>query len=212
MGSLLGAGNTRAPPGLAKLILPVLSSVRLRNKHCRPAGHDPPALQPMTSQLCSPSSLRAMQEGTGLQAAHPCPSCWSHELSDSVSSCCRTWLLPCAVRMGTKEVDRLGELTPVHVPMSTGVHIPSPPLQPVGQSGVGVPAGPCSPVSPASLQGPPLSAGRLCGSERSSLHVCVFVSIPHGAAGVVLAPLPCLRFQQRAARCQCRSCCGFDVT
>lgn len=121
----------------------------------------------MTPRLCSPYALPTMQEGTGLQATNPVghmnDTLCFQLLQNLAASLCsqRRWT-------GWGHSPRS---------MSAGVHIPSPPLEPVGQSRVGVPAGPCSPALPASLRGPLLLAGCLCRSERLSLHVCGFVSI-----------------------------------
>lgn len=98
----------------------------------------------------------------------------------TLSSCCRIWLFPYLVRMGPKEVNRAGRAHPNPCP-----HTHS---QPTSAVGAGVPAGLCSPAWPCS--GPSCLGCSACVDWSSgpwSLHVHGFLSIPHGAAGAVLA-------------------------
>lgn len=163
-------------------------------------------------QLCSPDYLipsMPRRRARGLRAPQPLPTLLNCQ---TLSSCCRTWLLPCAVRRGLKEVGRLRRSSPQLCPRICRSAHPQPTPAALGQSGAGVPAAPAGLALPALHRGPLLLAGHSCGSELSSLHACGFVSIPHGAAGAVLASPPCLWFQQRAAQHQCKSFCGFDDT
>lgn len=82
-------------PWAPRFVLPVLSSIRLRNGHCRVAGYEPVALWPQFP---------------------PCHA-GGHRASDlpllpTLSCCCRTWLFPCPVRMGPKEVKNSGGAHP----------------------------------------------------------------------------------------------------
>lgn len=126
--------------------------------------------------LCGPNSLHAMQEDTGLQNLPFLPA---------LSSCCRTWLFPYLVRMGSKEVNKARGAHPNPCPHTHR----SPHSQPTPAAGAEVSAGPCYLGWPCS--GPSCLRCGACVDQSSgpwSLHVHGFMSIPRGAIGAVLAP------------------------
>lgn len=100
-------------------------------------------------------------------------------LLPTLSSCCRTWLSPCLVRMGSKEVNKAGVAHPNPCPHThRSLH-----SQPTPAAGLCNPGWPCS--RPSCLQ---CSACVEQSRDPWSLHVHGFVSIPPAATGAVLAP------------------------
>lgn len=157
--------STPGPQGFSSL---VLSSIRLRNGHCRVGGYQPMALWPQFPPCHA-----------GGHGASNLP------FLPTLSSCCRTWLFPYSVRMGPKEVNKAGGAHPNPCPHTHR----SPHSQPTPAAGAEVPAGPCYLGWPCS--GPSCLRCGACVDQSSgpwSLHVHGFMSIPRGAIGAVLAP------------------------
>lgn len=161
-------GLSAQHPWASRFVLPVLSSIRLRNGHCRVASYQPMARWPQFPP-CHAGGHRAS----------------NLPFLPTLSSCCRISLFPYSVRMGPKEVNKAGGAHPNPCPHTHR----SPHSQPTPAAGAEVPAGPCNLSWPCS--GPSCLQCGACVDRSSgpwSLHVHGFVSIPRGATGAVLAP------------------------
>lgn len=179
-------------PWASRFFLPVLSSIRLRNGHCRVGGYQPMALWPQFPPCHA-----------GGHGASNLP------FLPTLSSCCRTWLFPYSVRMGPKEVEQGWRSSPQ--PVSPHPQEPPLPTYPCSRG-----RGPCRALlSRLALLWTLLpSVWRLCGSEQWSLvPACAwFHEHPTWCYWCCPRSLPCLWFQQHVVWCWCRSGCGFDVT